>query len=215
MSNPLARVLDAFPAAFFTGVMEYCDASFATADNLAKQHFKSPEQPAMRGQIRHGRLEAGFREAASNAGLTPQACHTRGYGSRFSVVGRNGVYLLRSNVQTHCGPPRPTYFRKEWAQLNEWLNPFQPDLLEHRPEPPSDQICGMLVVTCRKRGGDPRVADFVGLGIPRSDLSCWIVLEPLTSLLALYHDMDARQYTTNKLEVEVKDKAKPKLKRSS
>ena len=215
MPDPLTRVLNAFPAGFFAGLMEHCDASFATANNLAKQHFESPEQPAMRGQLRHGRLEAGFREAALDAGLAPRACYTKGYGSRFSVVGANGVYLLRSNVQAHCGPPRPAHFRKEWAQLNEWLNPFQPNLLERREEPPSDRLCGMIVVTCRKNGGDPTVADFVGLGIPRSDLSAWVVLEPLTNLLALYHDMDTRRHAAKEIEVKVRDKAKPKLKRSS
>lgn len=215
MTDPLARVLQAFPARFFAGLIEHCDAEFATANNLSKQHFESPEQPAMRGQIRHGRLEAGFREAASNAGLNPQACYTKGQASRFSVVGSEGVYLLRSNVQAHCGPPRPAHFRKEWAQLNEWLDPFQPDLLEHKQEPPSDRLCGMIVVSCRKNGGDPTVADFVGLGIPRSDLSSWVVLEPLTGLLALYHDMDARRHASKEIEVQIKDKAKPKLKRLS
>jgi len=73
----------------------------------------------------------------------------------------------------------------------------------------------MIVVTAHRRTGDPSIPAFVGLGIPRSDLSEWVVLEPIQALLARYHDLDTKIHTPPEPSVTVKDRAIPRLKKTS
>ena len=71
----------------------------------------------------------------------------------------------------------------------------------------------MIVVTAHKRYGDPSVPAFIGLGVPRSDLSSWIVLEPIHRMLGLCHDRETKRRTPPEAPVEVKDRALPRLRR--
>jgi hypothetical protein len=215
MSDPLSRVLKAYPAVFFKRLMEHMDAAFATAHRLTHRHYSEPERANMLGQSRHACCEAGFRLAARDAGLEPVTPHTEPAGGRYSLVNASDVYLIRCNVQVHYGPPRPTKFRNEWAALNSWLEPLQLDLLRAVPVPPSDKLCGMVVVTASKRNGDPTVPAFVGLGIPRADLSEWIALEPINRLLGRYHDRETSVRTPREATVQVKDQAVPRLKKKT
>lgn len=215
MTDPIARILANYPATYFQSVSEQIDAAFAKALRLTRQHYSEPEQANMLGQARHACCEEGFRQAAKDAGLNAVAPHTEPAGGRYSLVSRRGVYLVRSNVQRHCGPPRPTRFRSAWAALNAWLDPLQLDLLRAVPAPCSDRLCGMIVITANRRQGDPSVPAFVGLGIPRSDLSEWVVLEPINKLLACYHDLETKTHAPREALVEVKDLAVPRLKSKS
>jgi hypothetical protein len=75
----------------------------------------------------------------------------------------------------------------------------------------------MIVVTAHPRYGDPSIPAFIGLGIPRSDLSGWVVLEPIGKLLGRYHDLDTRLHIPSEAPVEaveVKDQAVPRLKKT-
>jgi hypothetical protein len=207
------RILRAFPAAFFRQMQEYADAAFAEALTLTRRHAEEPEQANMLGQHRHTRCEAGFRQAAAENKLTFFAPHTEPAGGRYSLVSADGVYLVRSNVQRHCGTPRWTSFRQHWAALNQWLDPVQPDLLRTVPPPRADRLCGMLVITSHPRRGDPSILAFVGLGVPRADLSDWKALLSLGELLARYHDMDGDARKPETAPVFVKDRAIPSLKR--
>lgn len=213
MSDPIDRVIRTIPAPFFQGALEQTDAAFMKAARLTDQNIAEPERRNTLGQLRHACAEEGFRIAAQDAGLAPLACHTEPSGGRYSLVSNGGVHLIRSNIQTHCGPPRPTRFRKAWSALNAWLDPLQLDWLIEIEEPPSDRLCGMLVVTANDRNGDPSVPAFVGLGIPRKDLSAWVHLEPLTALMGRYHDLETEAAATKEAPVEVRDNAVPKLKR--
>jgi hypothetical protein len=168
----------------------------------------------MLGQLRHARCEAGFRRAASEAGLTVHAPHTNPAGGRYSLIIANDVCLIRSNIQRHCGTPRPTAFRKAWSALNRWLDPLQLNLLQPVDPPPADRLCGMIVITANPRWGDPSVPSFVGLGIPRADLSDWVDLKSLSDLLARYHDPQRQVHCLLDVVVGVKDNAVPRLKRS-
>jgi len=211
--DPISRVVRSFPAAFFQNLAEQMDAAFAKALRLSEQHYAEPERCNMLGQSRHACCEEGFRLAAQEAGITSLASHTDPPGGRYSLVKSEGVHLIRSNVQVHCGPPRPTQFRKAWAALNNWLDPVQLDLLKETPPPSPDRLCGMVVVTANKRHGDSSVPAFVGVGIPRSDLSDWVVLEPINNVLALYHNIAPRTHTPLAPVVEIKDRATPRLKK--
>ena len=71
----------------------------------------------------------------------------------------------------------------------------------------------MIVVTAHKRYGDPSVPAFIGLGVPRSDLSTWMLLEPIHRMLGLHHDRETKHHTPSETPVEVKDRAVPRLKR--
>ncbi len=214
MADPIARILTDFPAAFFQNLAEQTDASFAKALRITREHYEEPEQASLLGQARHACCEEGFRAAAQDAGLTPLARRTEPAGGRYSLVSHNGVHLIRGNIQAHCGPPRPTRFRSAWAALNTWLDPIQLDLLRATPAPPSDQLCGVIVVTARRGIGDPSIPAFVGLGIPRCDLSEWVVLEPIQTLLGRYHDLETKTHTPPEAPVEVKDRAVPRLKKT-
>lgn len=212
MIDPMTRILAAYPEIFFRRLAELMDASFATAVRLTQPYYAEPERANMLGQARHACCEEGFRQAATDAGLSPIAPHTEPRGGRYSLVSHENIHLIRSNVQVHCGPPRPTRFRSAWAELNSWLSPLQLDLLRPVPPPSSDDLCGMIVVTSNKRHGDPSVPAFVGLGIPRSDLSDWVVLEPVSKLLARYHDAETKSRTPDEPTVELQDRAIPRLK---
>lgn len=213
MTDPIQRVLDHCPLAFFQGLAEQIDAAFAKALRVTRQHYDEPERANMLGQARHACCEEAFRAAAQDAGLATVAPHTEPAGGRYSLVSHAGVHLIRGNVQVHCGPPRPTRFRSAWAALNAWLDPVQLDLLRSVPVPPSDRLCGMIVVTANRRNGDPSIPAFVGLGIPRCDLSEWVVLEPIQKLLARYHDLDTKTHTPPEAPVQIKDQAMPRLKK--
>ena len=123
------------------------------------------------------------------------------------------VHLIRGNVQKHCGLPRATRFRKERARINAWLDPVQCDFLREVTEPSSDQLCAMIVVTAYPQHLDPSIPAFVGLGVPRSDMSEWVVLEPIQKLLARYHDFDPKSPTLSDTPV-VEDRAVPVLKKA-
>jgi hypothetical protein len=212
MSDPIARILAHYPAAFFQGIAEQMDAAFAKALRMTREHYAEPERANMLGQARHACCEEGFRAAAQGAGMAAIAPHTEPAGGRYSLVSYEDVHLVRGNVQAHCGPPRPTRFRNAWAALNIWLDPQQLDLLRAVRMPTSERLCGMIVVTAHRRSGDPSIPAFVGLGIPRSDLSAWVVLVPVQSLLAHYHDRETKIHTPAEAPVEVKDRAVPRLK---
>lgn len=215
MSAPIARILNSYPASFFRQSLEYADAGFGEAWALASRHVEEPERANMLGQLRHARCEAGFRKAARDNGLAVLAPHTNPAGGRYSLVEAGGIYLIRSNIQRHCGPPRATAFRQQWAEVNSWLSPLQPDLLREIRSPSTDRMCGMLVITAHPRRGEPTVPAFVGLGIPNADLTDWVRLIALTDLLALYHDADSAARKPSEAPVGVKDEAIPRLKKRS
>lgn len=212
MPDPMDHILTTFPPAFFRSLEERTNAAFVKAHHLTCEYYEEPEQVNMLGQARHACCEEGFRAAARESGLAATVVHTRPPGGRYSLVSCEGVHLVRCNVQAHCGPPRPTRFRNAWAALNAWLDPVQLDLLRAVPRPPSGQLCGMIVVTAHRRCDDPSVPAFIGLGVPRSDLSNWIVLQPIHRMLGLCHDRDTRRRTLPDAPVEVKDRALPRLK---
>jgi hypothetical protein len=213
MLDPIRRILDAFPAAFFRQIDEVVDASFAEAFTLAQRHVAEPERANILGQLRHARCEAGIRKAAQDVGINVYAPHTDPAGGRYSLVESHGVYLLRSNIQRHCGPPRATAFRQQWASVNRWLSPSQLDLLRETAPPVRDRLCAMLVVSSHPRRGDPSIPGYVGVGIPNDQLTDWLRLIPITDLLAMYHDADAVARTPSEAPVKPIDKAMPRLKR--
>jgi len=212
MTDPIDRILTHIPAHFFQNLLEQTDAAFAKAFRLTNDHYAEPERAAMLGQSRHACCEEAFRRAAQHAGLKAKAPHTQPAGGRYSLVEQGGIYLVRGNVQRHCGTPRPSHFRRAWAELNAWMEPLQLDFLCDVPEPSSDKLCGMLVVTAHRELGDASLPAYVGLGIPNSDLSDWLLLESLNKVLARYHDHDTQAHKPAGPNISVKDSALPRLK---
>ncbi len=70
-------------------------------------------------------------------------------------------------------------------------------------------------MTAHRRTGGSGLPAFVGLGIPRSDLSGWVILEPIRKLLGLYHDLETRIRAPAEAEIIVKDRAFPRVKKTS
>ena len=213
MSDPIARVLKAFPKAFFQYLVENLNVAFVDAYRMTRQYCAEPERLNMLGQARHAFCEKAFREAAKDSDLQAIVLPTKPAGGCYSLVTHEDVHLIRGNVQKHCGLPRATRFRKERAQINAWLDRFQYDLLREVTEPSSDQLCAMIVVTAYPHHYDPSIPAFVGLGVPRSDMSEWVVLEPIQNLLARYHDFDPKSPTPSGTPV-VEDRAVPVLKKT-
>lgn len=211
MTDPLALLLHSIPASFFQNLAEQMDAAFGKALRIA-QNFEEPEWANLLGQARHACCEEGFRMAARDAGLTAHALHTNPVGGRYSLVHEGQVHLLRCNVKEHLGTPRLTQFRSDWAAQNHWLNPIQADLFRSVQAPSPDGLCGMITVTAHRRGGDPSVPAFVGLGVPRHDLSDWLLLKSVQDLLGFYHDNESRTRALPEAPVKVKDQAMPRLK---
>lgn len=209
MTVLIDRIRRAFPESFFSRLRENMDAEFAGALSLTEQYIAEPEQRGALGQIRHFYAERGFRNAAEEAGLTPRTLETVPPGGKYSTVSQNGVHLVRSNIQKHSGMPRATNFRMEMSAMNSWLDPFQPDLFLNVQEPSEDHLCAILIVTAHDRSGDLSVPAFVGLGIPRADMSDWVHLMSLTTLSGLYNDPE----TPEEAPLEVEDTAIPRLRR--
>ena len=213
MSDPIARILGSYPSGFLRQMLEAADAGFGEAWALASRHAEEPERANMLGQLRHSCCEAGFRRAARDNGLTVFAPHTKPAGGRYSLVEGGGVYLIRGNIQRHCGPPRPTSFRQQWAAVNAWLDPLQLDLLRSVTSPSDARLCGILVISSHPRRSAATIPAYVGLGIPNAELTDWVRLIAVTDLLALYHDADAAARTPGEAPVAIKDVAVPRLKK--
>jgi hypothetical protein len=163
--------------------------------------------------MRHVRCEAAVRQAAEAAGLVSLTPHTKPLGGRYSVVTAGDVVMLRNPVRQDTSPLANAKFRRDFALVNRWLNAFQQDMLQVVEPPSADRLCAMLVITSNAKYGDPSVPDFIGLGIPRPDLSKWYKLLSLTEWLALYHDADAAAHAPTAKEVVVRDVAQPKLRK--
>lgn len=213
MRDPIERIRRAFPTAFPRLLSEGLQDAFGEALAIARSHAEEPERSAILGQMRHARCEAKFRRAASEVGLTVRAPHTDPLGGRYSLVTAGGVVLIRNTVRRDCGPPRWAKFRHDLARANAWLSAQQIDMFQPTVPAPDDRLCAMLVVTAHPRHGDPSVPAFIGIGVPRSDLSGWHRLLSLPEWLALHHDADTAARTPQPAPVTVKDKAVPKLKR--
>jgi len=185
------------------------DAAFAQAHRLCVDKIALPERKNALGQMRHCLSEEGFRAAGQAAKLGVHVPDTEPKGSRYSVVESAGIFMVRSNVLSHCQQPRPTVFRRRWSSLNEWLRPSQIDLFNPSEDgPPKDRMCAMVVTTAG-RNGDPQVPMFAGIGIPTADLSTWISLTALSDIIALYNKATEQTETP----VDIVDRAVPKLKR--
>ncbi|OUS08860.1 hypothetical protein A9Q96_00515 [Rhodobacterales bacterium 52_120_T64] len=215
MNNPVDRIIDNIPANLFRNLLEQMDAAFSKAVKFTGEKFQPPEKTFMLGQARHAFCEEGFRAAAENVGLNAVSATTEPVGGRYSLIRHQGIHLIRGNIQVHCGPPRATRFRKEWALVNSWIDPLQLDLFSSVPEPSSDKLCAMLVVSADKKSGDSSLPAFVGLGIPHSDLSSWAFLEPLSKLLGRYNYAETNSHTQEVAEIGIKDLAIPRLKNRS
>lgn len=212
MLDPIDHVVQRFPVSFFKNLQEQSDTAFSEAYRLTELHIEEPEKQNAIGQLRHARCEAAFRNAANDSGLNAFAKPTNPPGSRYSLIEKEGFYLIRGNVQYHCGTPRATRFRKEFSLLNQWLEPLQDDLFQETSSPPSDKLCGIVIATAYKNYHDQTVPAFLGLGIPHSDLSDWMILEPIEKIIARYHDIETAQHTQKEAAIEIKDIAIPKLK---
>ena len=186
MIDPRNQITAAVPAAFFAAFEEETGEAYAEALRLTRAHFEEPEQRAMLGYHRHALGERAVRLAAGKTGLTAVAECTDPVGGRYTVVRSDGVRLVRAIPQTHRGLPRPAAFRTTLARINAWMDPIQPDLF--RPTSSAvltNQLTAMLIVVPR-RYGDLSIPAWVGVGVPRSDLSGWIVRESIDKLLSRY-----------------------------
>lgn len=214
MESPLSRVINNFHSEFFRSLEEESVAAFMQAHLLTDKQYDAPERISMLGQNRHALCESAFRKAAFGSGLEAHGIPTSPRGGTYSYVCRNGVYILRANIQVHCGTPRPSKFRKAYAAHNAWLNPLQLDLLrEEITEIPHDKICAMVVISAYPpRQKKPEVPAYVGIGIPNSNLSQWLSLKAINEVLAIYHDMEGQEKKQKDAVIEVKDRAIPRLK---
>lgn len=214
MGQCMDRLVSATPREMWIDTSAAADAAFAAALGLADRYVEDPERGNMLGQLRHARLEADFRAVARSHGLSVASPHTIPKGGRYSVMSSGGIHIIRGNVQTHRGPPRPSRFRQQLASTNRWLSPLQPDFYMEVTEPARDRLCAVLVVTAAKRG-NPSLPAWVGIGFPHHDLGSWVEIASVTNILALYHDVDSAARTPVAAPVEVRDIAVPRLKRDN
>lgn len=214
MTDPIRQIIETIPREFFRSLIENLDTAFVRADTMARKSFSEPERIAMSGQLRHAFCEDAVRNAAAAGGIHAVAGFTEPAGARFSFVSHRGVNLIRSNIQSHCGTPRPSRFRRQFAVMNAWLRPIQTDLFKAVEPPPSDELCGIIVATFN-RHGERSLPAFVGLGVPFPDLSGWLAFEPIHQVMARYQGFDAEQDVGLGPVVTVADKVMPRLKRKN
>lgn len=214
MGQCLSRLIESTPRELWVDAAASIDAAFAEADTLAKRHVEEPERKNMVGQLRHARLEANWRRDAGQYGLQVRSPHTSPRGGRFSVVSANNLHILRSNVQAHRGPPRPSKFRQSFAALNAWLSPLQGGLFEPTVEPSTVNLCAMLVVTAQPQSLSALPA-WVGVGFPHQSLRTWAEIVSIVDILAAYHDVDTDAGRGVEAPVEIRDIAVPVIRRRS
>ena len=208
MLGAIDRIVDAFPADLFQLIAQRTPVGFIAADRLAQEGSAEPERVTMRGHARHAQCEELFRASAQDVGLHPLVVHTKSKGAKYSIVSHDGVHLLRAHLQWWRARPRPARFREEWAAVNKWMDSVQRDLLRADPPiPRSDQMCAMLITTAHRL--NPRVPAWIGIGIPRADLSAWVVQESLDDLVGRY---GLRPHRPADDPVTLPDQARPILK---
>lgn len=206
------HIVNTTPKEFWLNLEDEISAAFQKAHKFS-ENYEEPERISILGQNRHAFCEAGFRNSADKCGFKVTSAHTNPKGGIFTYIQKENLFILRSNIQNHCGTPRATKFRKQFSVLNKWLEPHQYDLLEKIPEPPSDKICGMIVTTSYKpRYGKLGIPAYIGFGIPNADLTDWKYLFSIQELLALYHDRKDIEPTLQIEEKDIQDKAIPRLK---
>tara|TARA_R110002096_G_scaffold52556_12_gene137315 strand:+ start:5046 stop:5633 length:588 start_codon:yes stop_codon:yes gene_type:complete len=191
-------------------VMDNTNGAWAKASHMK---YEEPERQSMLGQNRHAYSESAFRDAAVSSGLSCTSPHTKPAGGRYSLVSSDNIYFIRSNIQAHCGIPKPTAFRKSWASLNRWLDPVQLDIFSEKEIPDNTRLCALIVSTYNRKNEDQTVPAFLGLGIPDHDFSRWKLLKPLEDVFALYHDLDVTSKEVYEKQPEIIDKAIPRLKK--
>ena len=211
--TPLDRIIKNIPLKFFTDVMDETNGAWAKAYKETQNLYEAPERPNMLGQNRHAFSESAFREAAIASDLYCEIPHTEPAGGRYSLISTNNVYLIRSNIQAHCGIPKPTAFRKSWASLNEWLDPTQSDLLKEVKKPDVSRLCAMLIATHGRKDSDQTVPAFLGIGVPNNAFSRWKIIKPIEYIIRQYHDFDITVRKDHEAEINIKDIAVPRLKR--
>ncbi len=207
MLEPIDRIVDAFPVDLFQLIAQRTPVGFAAADRLAEEGSAEPERAMMRGHARHAQCEELFRASAKDVGLDPMVVHTKSKGAKYSIVSHDGVHLLRAHLRWWRARPRPARFREEWAAVNKWMDSVQRDLW--RADPPiqhSDQMCAMLITTAHRL--NPRVPAWIGIGVPRADLSAWIVQQSLDDLIGCYGQ---RPHGPSDAPVTPPDQARPIL----
>lgn len=212
MVRCLSRLISTTPRELWVDLAATADAAFAEAVNVADRYVEEPERMNMMGQLRHARLEAGWRRDAKLHGLNVLTPHTNPKGGRYSVATKDGIYILRSNVQAHLGPPRPSKFRQQFAALNSWLSPRQTDFFQPVEEPETDRLCAMLIVTAQARG-NPALPAWVGVGFPHQHLTTWAEIASVSEILAMYHDVDTDTGHGAEPALEIRDIAVPTIKR--
>lgn len=211
--HPIERIIENIPLSFFIDVMDGTNGAWAKAHKETQERYEAPERQNMLGQNRHAHSESAFREAAKTSGLSCTTRHTEPAGGRYSLVKSNDVYFIRSNIQAHCGIPKPTVFRRTWASLNEWLDPIQLNFLSKVKIPDSSKLCAMIVSTYSPKGQDQTVPAFMGVGIPKKDFSGWKMLKSFEEIITLYHDRDVTVRKVYEKPLEIKDIAIPRLKK--
>ncbi|KIX11900.1 hypothetical protein [Dethiosulfatarculus sandiegensis] len=182
-------VVPNIPKDFWRFFEEQQTEAFHNAHRTTVNSYEESEYLQLVGHVRHAMSEMAFRNAASQANLLVESLSTNPVGGKYSLAIRGDFQLLRTNIQTHCGPPRPSKFRREYAAYNLWLQPQQLGLWHSPPVFLKDKLCGMILVTRRKKGGDPTVPAYIGLGIPSPDLKSWLGGPyPIQKIIASYSD---------------------------
>lgn len=210
--HPLDRIIQHLPLDFFVNLEDETNAAWSAAYKLTTHIYEAPEQANMLGQNRHAFSEMAFRNAAESVQLECHTPHTKPAGGRYSIVKSNDIFILRSNIQAHCGAPKPTVFRQAFSALNEWLDPQQLDLLTVIQKPDELRLCAMIVSTCHADNKDQTIPAFIGLGIPNKDLSSWKSLFSLEEIVAKYHDLGVTVRSKHEAPLVIQDQAMPKLK---
>jgi len=173
----------------------------------------APEFTRTCGQDRHATLEKAIRDSAKAVGLTVEVRKTVAGGVSYSCIRCKRLTLLRTNVMTACKEaPRKSKFRKEFAASNASLLPQQIDMFEEAPPASPEDICAMIIVVRDRE--DPSKLAFLGAGLPRPDLSSWLVTVSITEILARYHDKSSCEDKTAlpKPEVRLKPAARKRRK---
>lgn len=209
--NPLNRIIQDIPLSFFIELMDETNAAWSKACKVTQENYQQPERANMLGQNRHAFSEAAFRMAAKSVGLNWLTPQTEPAGGRYSLVRSGNVYLIRSNIQSHCGTPRPTSFRKTWSAINDWIDPYQLDLLKEEQKPDDSKLCAMIVTTANVKNEDPTIPAYMGLGIPNKDLTRWTILKSIEEVITLKYDHNVKGRTMYESEIKVKDAAMPRI----
>lgn len=167
-----------FGSEFLSRLDDEIVAGYSRANAESMNYSMPGSQLRMRGYSRHYHVkEALDRAASALSGFISNEHRTKRSGEYYVAVQRNDIKITHVCLKNNR-PPREAQFRSNFAKLNEFLDPVEPDLFDRTVED-EDELGNLFVVICVSpvKGND--VIPEIYICVPWSDMKGWHLFCPI------------------------------------